>query len=462
MSSDKPRETARQLRGVAQIVRDEMAGVVPDEIDLLAEQVESLAAPETQPPHHPELHSEICACLSATGRPPSRAQLEKWRDMVSGETVQPGESVAEVVRRLQAEAKMALQRLAEANTDAVEEHLREITHPVHISRASVGPAEIVIAVSPDGKYALASARWRKTQRLANERWGDYSLIERVPVHGAQPKQEGGECCEKEVSEEQDWWVKQYRAVKAERDELRRKLAIEEEQKHEAMKQAYEFTREIDGLEHKLEGQERRVDALKHIRDEVACWFDAEDDDTYARMVEILTAAINALNPWLSASPQPESTEQDEPTWYEVEEWIADNTLCIKCGRPAEYNDGLMHHKCEKQKRNEARHDGRETNIGTSGDGAESTSDRSRGDGAGPGENESGGGTEGALGDDGQGQAEATRVGTEQDDRGKEMRDECKSCGLLQACLTQGPLGQAKKHCPMDTKQDDRGERVTLG
>jgi hypothetical protein len=163
-----------------------------------------------QPAHHPELHSEICACLSATGRPPSREQLEKWRDMLGGETVQPPESVAEVVREMNA----LISAVEDCGSDMIDtEGLRRWVRM--LSRTSVGPAEVWIPRSYEHKVF---ADCPQDEPIHPTLW------RRVPVHGVQPKQEGGECCEKEVSEEQDWWVKQYKAVKAERDKLRAQLA----------------------------------------------------------------------------------------------------------------------------------------------------------------------------------------------------------------------------------------------
>jgi hypothetical protein len=40
---------------------------------------------------------------------------------------------------------------------------------------------------------------------------------------------------------------------------------------------------------------------------------------------------------------------DEPqSCYELEEWIAENTLCLACGGLAKYDDGLMYHQCDEQ------------------------------------------------------------------------------------------------------------------
>lgn len=321
---------------------------------------------QTQQPARPELLREICACLSATGKPPSRAQLERWRDMLGGETVQPGESVAEVVRVLrgwQAKNLEAYKFQREDVKDLIRHRGAELERLAdHLSRASVGPAEVWVQPS-DAKVRIfatreAHARWYKTNAIsgaADENGRDLFEAIRVPVHGAQPKQEGGECegcaagpcsdnrkqleciirlqqevkhfstfaeketaraetakaklaesaddcddCEhaeryeratREASElrrrltttqnDRDRLLERntelethaaHRALRVERDELRRKLeraeaaakgskaalgealrklAIEEEQKHEAMKQAYEFTREIDGLQREL-------------------------------------------------------------------------------------------------------------------------------------------------------------------------------------------------------------------
>jgi hypothetical protein len=452
-------------------------------LEPLLTRVDSLAAPKTQPPHYPELLREICACLSAQGRPPGREQLERWRDMLGGETVQPGElkEVLEANEFLRAENKRRAQvavrletRIAELESqspESVAEVVREMDEVMacnppdgaagwktirikdwrdRLSGASVGPVEVWGECNNCGPRPFQWGLIRPDHKPGDQcpccYLDDYDcdgVLVSLPVHGAQPKsavpadvyvqcfishgpgdvpgatmfelqhgsesipvavcvhansngmaipekfkrkraavhgvediqddeeptkealeaylmevtvraeelqaqlaeteeinaeyrttiaqqqvdvakaearlrQSADDCDECEhvmtvaelerrlkdktlkhivglkINECLHAWLK---AQTAERDELRRKLAIEEEQKHEAMKQAYEFTREIDGLEARLK------DVNHH-----AVLVSGTVPNTCPDRLQ-LVERIQAIG---AAEPQPESTEQDEP------------------------------------------------------------------------------------------------------------------------------------------------------
>jgi hypothetical protein len=50
--------------------------------------------------------------------------------------------------------------------------------------------EVVVAVSPDGKHVCATEHWDDTKVLAVQRWGDFSLIHRVPIEQLEDLDQG--------------------------------------------------------------------------------------------------------------------------------------------------------------------------------------------------------------------------------------------------------------------------------
>jgi hypothetical protein len=470
--------------------------------DCISQSADSIAAPETQPPHHPELLREICACLSAQGRPPSKEQLERWRDMLGGETVQPGEcnskskefsagedfmsefirermaralgleppqplmalekearrlrtieshqpeSVAEVVREIDAELREIAQEVSDETRRARRqgggidtETGNEWTNDIRaiasrlsrrLSRASVGPAEVWVKTRlSDGevigvRHIEPRDDWGGGRATSRSDTGENTKEQRFTVHGAQPKQE---CEDRIVGPDGEWTC----GPKRELEEARKTYQGYVERAVARAETAEAQLAEIEEInaEYRTTIAQQQVDVAKaeaRLRQSADDCDECEHAERYeaahtaASLFSVAMEHQHLLKELVEEDRarilrklegQKKRTKEMEELYlaaarrhnaarygwtYEPQPESTEQDNCPRCNKP----------------RMPARHAQTSEVLGCICE-------------------------------------------VEQDDCGKEMRDECNVCRLLQACLVQGPLGLTGKHCPINDMQDDRGE-----